>query len=366
MPGRAIAGVRIFFQERDLALFDAIAELRQQRGQNRQRAEHRDADDHHRRDPEAEVALVAGEHQPGHRDHHGEAGDEHRSARGGRRGLDRGACALAGRPLFALALEVEERVVDADGEPDQEDHGRGVLIHRDEMARQRHEPDRRQHAGEGEQQRDADGDQRAEDEQQHDDRDRDRPLAGQLQLVAEHLVERLTGADRSGLADVELRMRGRDLRNCSLDRVDLLRSVVVLPLHVERDHRGAAVVRHEIRMSRIQGTLEVLDVRVVFDRCDDVVDRRAERRSVHGELRALHEHELRLRIRLGEALLEDHVGLVRLAAAVVLVLQVLGRDLHAHCECDHHEREPAENGGLPVTRAPAAHAGRDIVRALEG
>jgi hypothetical protein len=234
------------------------------------------------------------------------------------------------------------------------------------VARQRDEPDRREHAREREQQRDADGDQRAEHEQQHDDRDRDRTLAGQLQLVGEHLVEGLTGADRTGFADVEARMRCRDLRNRGLDRVDLLRRIVVLALHVERDHRCAAVIRHLIAVTRGVRALEVLDVRVVLDRPDDVVDRRAERGSVHRQLRALYEHELRLRIRLREALLEDQVGLVRLAAAVVLVLQVLGRDLHAYGKCDHHEREPTEDCCLPVTRAPATHAGRDVVRALEG
>jgi hypothetical protein len=89
MPGRRMAGVRTFLpepvltavaaqpvQERDLALLDLVTELREQRRQHSQRADHRDADDHHRRDAEAEVALVAGEHHPGHRDHHREAGDE--------------------------------------------------------------------------------------------------------------------------------------------------------------------------------------------------------------------------------------------------------------------------------------------------
>ena len=86
-------------QERDLALVDLVAEPREQRRQHRQRAEHRDADDHHRGDAEAEVGLVAGEDHPGHRDHHGEAGDQNRAARGRGGGLDRGAasCVPAAR-----------------------------------------------------------------------------------------------------------------------------------------------------------------------------------------------------------------------------------------------------------------------------
>ena len=49
-------------------------------------------------------------------------GDQHRPAGGGGGGLERGAVAAAGAPLLALALHVEERVVDADGEPDEQDH----------------------------------------------------------------------------------------------------------------------------------------------------------------------------------------------------------------------------------------------------
>src|SRR5437667_176632 len=74
--------------------------------------------------------------------------------------------------LFTLSLEVEERVVDADREADEQDDGVDVLIHRNEVARQCDEPDRRQHAREGEQQRNAHGDEGAEDEEQDDERDR--------------------------------------------------------------------------------------------------------------------------------------------------------------------------------------------------
>ena len=48
-------------------------------------------------------------------------GDEHGAARGGGGGLERGASLRPARALVALTPHVEERVVDADGEPDQED-----------------------------------------------------------------------------------------------------------------------------------------------------------------------------------------------------------------------------------------------------
>jgi hypothetical protein len=73
------------------------------------------------------------------------------------------------------------------------------------------------HTRERQQQRDADGDERAEDGQEHDDRDRDGALAGRLQLVCEHLVECLAGADRAGLADVEPRVPVADLGDRGLD-----------------------------------------------------------------------------------------------------------------------------------------------------
>ena len=114
--------------------------------------------------------------------------------------------ALARGPLLALALEVEERVVDADREPDEQEHGADVRVHRDEVARQRDEADRADDGGEREQQRHACGDERAEDEQEDEQRQRDRPLAGLRELLVEHLVERLAGADRAGLADVEVRV----------------------------------------------------------------------------------------------------------------------------------------------------------------
>ena len=48
--------------------------------------------------------------------------------------------APSGPPLVALAADVEERVVDADGEPDQQDHLRDRLVHRHDLARQGDEP----------------------------------------------------------------------------------------------------------------------------------------------------------------------------------------------------------------------------------
>ena len=74
-------------------------------------------------------------------------------------------------------------------------------------------------------------------------RDRDRPLAGELELVAEHLVERLAGARRAGLADEEVRMT----RGCDGDAVASIGSIFfcawsVVPFMSHVTMRGAAVL----------------------------------------------------------------------------------------------------------------------------
>ena len=79
--------------ERHAALVDPVAELRQQGRQHGQRADHRDGDDHDRAGRERGEIRDPAQVHPGHRDHHGEAGDEHRAARGRRGGLDGGVVA---------------------------------------------------------------------------------------------------------------------------------------------------------------------------------------------------------------------------------------------------------------------------------
>ena len=62
-------------------------------------------------------------------------GDEHGAPRGRRRDVERLAPAPAGRSLLALPAHVEQRVVDADGEPDQDDRlQRGGILGRTWLA----------------------------------------------------------------------------------------------------------------------------------------------------------------------------------------------------------------------------------------
>src|SRR5207248_11368448 len=117
----------------------------------------------------------------------------------------------------------------------------------------------------------------------------------------------------------------------------------------------------------IERRAEVLDRLARRGRGGYVCDRSAERSALERGRRALDEHELRLRVGLAEAgLLEDLVGAMCLADVLILRADRLQRQLESDAEGDDDEREPTEDCCLPVTRTPATHAGRDVVRVLQG
>ena len=66
--------------------------------------------------------------------------------------------------LLALAAQVEQRVVDADGHADEQDHRGDRLVDRHDLARQRDEADRGGDGRQREEHRQAGGDERAEGE----------------------------------------------------------------------------------------------------------------------------------------------------------------------------------------------------------
>ena len=157
-----------------------------------------------------------------------------------------------------------------------------------------------------------------------------------------------------------------DLADGGHDSVDLRLRVVVRALHVPDDHGRAAILGDLIGMRGVERRAHVLDRRIAGDRVLDVFDRRTEGGILDRLARALNEHELCLGIHLGERLLEDLVGLVCLADVRVRSVDVLRSDEVADHDCGDNECEPAEDCCLPVARAPATHAGRDVVRALQG
>ena len=99
-----------------------------------------------------------------------------------------------GVALLHLAAQVEHRVVDADGEAD-EQHDRGDrLVDRHELADRAEQAERRADRGQAEQQRQAGGDERAERDQQDEQRDRERQVSARLKSSSKASRERLARA----------------------------------------------------------------------------------------------------------------------------------------------------------------------------
>ena len=173
------------------ALVDAVAELRQHGGQHRQRAEHGDADDEDRADRHRAALGLAEEEDACQRGHDGQARDQDGVAAGGGGCLEGRELAGAARPLLALALEVEERVVDGHGHADQHDQDLRGLAGRHELTRDGGQAERGEHRGQPEQHRDAGCEQRAKGQQQDEQGDRDRQELGLLEVLGELVVELL-------------------------------------------------------------------------------------------------------------------------------------------------------------------------------
>ena len=145
--------------------------------------------DEHRADPDRVEHLGPRQQHPGHRDQHGDPGGEHRAAGGGGRATQRVRACMPGAPLLALALEIEQRVVDADGHPHQQHHGAGRFGGVDEVARDRGQAVGAQHRGEREQHRQAGCDERSEGDQQHQERDRQREALRTRQAIVGRLAQ---------------------------------------------------------------------------------------------------------------------------------------------------------------------------------
>ena len=131
--------------------------------------------------------LVAGQEHSGHRDHHGQARDQHRPPDVAAARCERGPRAAL-RPLLTLAPHVEQRVVHADRHPDQQDDRGRRVVDREDLARQRDQADRRRTAEKRQQQRDPGRHERAERDQQDQQRDRQRQLLGLLEVLFEDVA----------------------------------------------------------------------------------------------------------------------------------------------------------------------------------
>ena len=186
------------------------------------------------------------------------------------------------------------------------------------------------------------------------------------ELLVEHLVQRLVGAGRAGLTDVEVRVCPGHRGDRARDRVDPLLGGLLGSVHVELDERGMAVAGDLAAIGRCERGAQIVEVAVVRRDCaHDVASHRPEGGVPDRELVVLDQHELGQSAGLGEAgLLEDLVGAVRLADVVVLVVDRLLADSRADHDRGDDERKPAEDRELAMARAPSPHAGGDVSRGM--
>jgi hypothetical protein len=238
----AVAGADVAApHERQAAALDAVAELRQQRGQHGHRPDHRDRDDDDDRDGVRGVPLVLGGEHAGHRRHDREARHQDGAPRRRRGGLERGLGGAAGGALLALAAQVEEGVVDPDREADEEDDRGGRLLDRERLARQRDEPHPGGDRGEPEQDGDARRDERAEREEEDRERDRDAEELGLLEVALHRVVVGLHDRAVAGLLDPHAEVRGARVVERGGDRLDGLAGLLDVAPELELDERGAQV-----------------------------------------------------------------------------------------------------------------------------
>ncbi len=337
---------------------DPVAELREQRGENRQRTDHRDGNNDHRRVPEGRERGIARQEQPGHRHHHRQAGDQDRAARGGSGGLERGTLAPARGTLLTLASEVEQRVIDADRESDQQDDRGSLLCEREQVTGQRDQPERREDGRERQQQGDARGHERAERDHEDDQRERDREHARALEVVRECCVDRLRRARTAELSDEEARVGTLRVGDAFEDRAELVARLVLVASDLELDERGTPALCDLTCVGRVERRTDVLNGRLLRNARHDILDRGVESRRARSNGAALDQDAL-IRGQF-EPGIEDPVHAARLAGAGRVRIDLLRADLAANGERDQHERKPAERGGLPVSGAPAAGAGREV------
>ncbi len=358
----AVVAVTQTADVRHAALLDVVAQLGEDGGQDGDAADHRDCDDEHRADGEGREDGVAGQEHARHRDQHGQAGDEHGLAR--RRGgeLERGLTAAPGVALLHFSPQVEHRIVDADGEADQQDHRVRRGLHRDDLADRADQSERPDHGRDGEQQRDTRRDERAEGDDQDDHRDRERQELGPLEVIVEAGAELLVGACVAELLDPQVGVRLLGRRGGGERGVDPLVGLIAVARDREGDERGAAILGDLALVALGERARDLGGVRRVLQAADDGLHARLERGVVDRRgLAAARLNEDLLVGLVGEVRPADcGVGDARGAVAGVLVGERVRPDRAAQDERDHDEREPAADRDLAVPCAPISGARGEV------
>ncbi len=198
---------------------------------------------------------------------------EHGAAGCRRGGLERSLFAASRGTLLAFPLQIEHRVVDADGEPDQQDDRADRVGHRQHLADERDESHGAEHRRQSKQEGNACGDERAEGDEEDDQRQRDREDPSLQQIVHERGLDFLVGAlaERS---DGEVRVCLLNRCDPIDDRIDLVGRVIREPLDLDRNEHGVLVVGDQAAVVLdVERRLDLRDLgnplEAVDHRCDD-------------------------------------------------------------------------------------------------
>src|SRR5439155_3563502 len=188
-PEARVGGLRTKVrEERDPTAVDPRPEQLEHGREDGHRGDDRAADDEDRpaRNPveHGEIHHV----HPGHRNRDSRAGDEDRATGRPRSALDRLVCRETAVSLLSRADDVEERVVDAYGHPDEEDDGLDAVVEWEHLAYRAEQSERCGDGGERDQERDERRDDRTEREEEDEERYRDREKLGAMEVAMDGTV----------------------------------------------------------------------------------------------------------------------------------------------------------------------------------
>ena len=257
------------------------------------------------------------------------------------------------RALLPLAAEVEERVVDADRHPDQQDHGLRRVAGRDDVAREAESPivastpENASSTG---------------------------SPAATSAPNATSMISSVTGSDeysarwkslfsvllsswfalaKPNSATVKSWMPRLDAIDRVEDRLHLLVGLVLVARDLELHESGVAVLGDLTTVRALERRANSLDVGQPLDRAHDVGHRGA-KAGVGQRSRVRADENALRRLAREPGVVEHLLSLLRPARGGVGLLQHLRARDRAERDRDDAEREPARDCRLPVVRAPSA------------
>jgi hypothetical protein len=124
--------------------------------------------------------------------------------------------------LLARPDRVEERIVDPDRHPDQDDDDLDAVVEGERLADRAEQAERRCDRGQRQHNGNERGDHRAEREQQYEERDRDGEKLGAVQVVVDDPVPRVARRDVARLFDGDARALERPDRVAEARREPIL------------------------------------------------------------------------------------------------------------------------------------------------